>query len=175
MSIFSLWSLSMGPDCDEVVSCVTLQLSSLACLHLSTCKAELNSGKSPKKPLKVTSVEMVVLKFVVCSENVLLLAVPLLCSLLCFPSIHVFVSVLFPPSPAGVLLCQCSFPGEAGSSCVGAVSCTPTSLCGQRSPPPRDAQLPFLWDMAEEEGETDRSNGERIFILFYFMSPMGRN
>lgn len=156
------------------MSPVTLQLSSPSCLHLSTCSAELNSEKSPEKPLEVTSVGMVVLKFVECSENVLLLAVPLLCSLLCFPSVHVFVSLLFP--------CWCfavselsRFPGEAGSSCVGAVSCTPTSLRGQRSPPPRDAQLPFLWDTAEEEGETDRSNGERIFILFYFMSPMGRN
>lgn len=43
-------------------------------------------------------------------------------------------------------------------------------LCGGRDPlpPPPDAQLPSLRDTAEEEeGETDRNNGERVcsFVL----------
>lgn len=55
--------------------------------------------------------------FVVCSENpVLCLAVPLLCLLLCFPSIRVFVCSLLSPLPPLTFFCSamsCCFRAES--------------------------------------------------------------
>lgn len=72
--------------------------------------------------------------FVVHSENPVL-------RLLCFLPIHVFVCSLLSPLLPLLLFCSATFccfraesgtfPGEAGSSCVGAVSWTSTSLRGQ--------------------------------------------
>lgn len=51
MSIFSLWALISGTLLVMRLCRMSLcRLSSLVCLHLSTCKAELNSLEVLKKP-----------------------------------------------------------------------------------------------------------------------------